>query len=331
MHLKVQMLGGGPAGTPCQSYNLPCLHLLSCLHQVLALVAVKGGQPIGMADDDAVSIAAIGTAARHHTSEGGTDIIVGFGLQVHSRVAAAPTIRTNHLASRQWIGPFARFQCREVEPHDITFLKGVGIGILHAIVVGQILALSTHVDAESFLLDNHALGTQIVRTHVDQNLRVHPAAIHHDGEKTEHTVVLSAHNGDGLSGLHLVAHLHQVLGVMSVDRLKAVVMSYHDHMAKLRMVARDAHHTSKHGFHGVALGRYDFYIVAVVHHRGLSHGQGKRIFLVGQTVEVDGEHIRTLKQVFCLYTDLLLFQRRKLLLRHSISACRKASCHDNNP
>ena len=72
MHLKVQMLGGGPAGTPCQSYNLPCLHLLSCLHQVLALVAVKGGQPIGMADDNAVSIAAIGTAARHHTSEGGT-------------------------------------------------------------------------------------------------------------------------------------------------------------------------------------------------------------------------------------------------------------------
>ena len=64
--------------------------------------------------------------------------------------------------------------------------------------------------------------------HLKDDGRGDAAAIHHDGKVTERLQPLAADDGDGLSGLHLVTNMYEVLGVVAVDGLEAVVVADDD-------------------------------------------------------------------------------------------------------
>ena len=75
------------------------------------------------------------------------------------------------------------------------------------------------------LLALQHLLAQLVALGVYHGLRVYPSTVHHDGEEAIHPAVVASGYGYGLPGLDTCAHLHEVLGVVGVDGLKAVVVA----------------------------------------------------------------------------------------------------------
>ena len=81
--------------------------------------------------------------------------------------------------------------------------------------------------------------------------RIDPAAIDHDGEKTEGAAVISTDDGDGLSGFHALPYAYEVLCVVGIDGLEPVVVSDDDGVAVLLCALRQSNGTTEHGFHGI--------------------------------------------------------------------------------
>ena len=69
--LKVEMLCGGTPCAACESYHLTGLDVVAYLDKVFTLVAVERFEAEGVADDDAVAIAAIWAGAGHDPVESG--------------------------------------------------------------------------------------------------------------------------------------------------------------------------------------------------------------------------------------------------------------------
>ena len=98
--LKMQVFSGGTACAARQTDNLSGLYLLPGLHQILTLMTIERGQSVRVTDNDAIAVSTKGAAARDNTRKGSADIIVGFGLQVHTRVTTASAIGTDDFTSR---------------------------------------------------------------------------------------------------------------------------------------------------------------------------------------------------------------------------------------
>ena len=116
-YLKMKVLGGSTSSTSCKGYLLSAFHVVANLHEVLGIVAVKSFKAIGVTKDDAVAIAAIDLRHRHHTIKSSVDGVVGFRLQVYTRMrtSSACAIRTDDLGSRQGIAPLFIRDVSEVE------------------------------------------------------------------------------------------------------------------------------------------------------------------------------------------------------------------------
>ena len=56
---EVHMLGGGAARAASEADDLPGLHLLSHLHEILRLMAIEGDESVAVLNLDAVAIATV--------------------------------------------------------------------------------------------------------------------------------------------------------------------------------------------------------------------------------------------------------------------------------
>lgn len=98
-HLEVEMWCCGTSGLSRQSDYLSGFHLLPLFDEVARLVAVAGGEAVGVAYDDVVSVSEVGSRLCYHTVEGRKYLVVGLCLDVDTRMRtlAASSIRTDDM------------------------------------------------------------------------------------------------------------------------------------------------------------------------------------------------------------------------------------------
>lgn len=131
-----------------------------------------------------------------------------------------------------------------------------------------------HADAHprAFLLAKQCLPAQMMALEVDDCGRIDACSVHHDGEFAVCATILFTHDGYGLSGFHALSHLHEVLCVVGIHRLKPVAVAYHHHIAHFVVLARESDGAFKHRLYGVAL-LCRYFDVAVFALLCLSHRQ----------------------------------------------------------
>ena len=123
---KVQVLGGGTSGAACESDGLSCPYPVALFAEVFGLVGIEGFQSVGMANDDGIAVGVMRTAEGDVTREGGTDGVVGEGLDVGTSVVTASAIRTDDFTARQGIGPVGAFGVLlEIDGELVLVGKGV--------------------------------------------------------------------------------------------------------------------------------------------------------------------------------------------------------------
>ena len=105
--LEMQMLCCSTACTTRQRNDVTSLYPITYLYQILGVMAIIGLQTITMQYTYQVAIACILGREDHFTIESRTNLIVGLGLQVYTRVTSTSTasIRADDLGSRQGIAP----------------------------------------------------------------------------------------------------------------------------------------------------------------------------------------------------------------------------------
>ena len=91
-HFEMQMGRCGATRLAHEGYHLPRLDMIALLYQILGIVGITGLQAVGMLDADVVAIAVIDIGEDDLAFERGIDIVVGFGLQVDTRVGASATL-----------------------------------------------------------------------------------------------------------------------------------------------------------------------------------------------------------------------------------------------
>ena len=148
--------------------------------------------------------------------------------------------------------------------------------------------------------------------HVDHCRRIDTRTVHHNREVAVELAVLVSDDGNSLSGAHISAHFHKVLGIVAIYGFKSVAVAYYDNVAHLRMLSREAHCSVKHRLHRIAvLGLYLHRVVLA--YSGLANGQRKRVFRCLQQTEIDVEGIRTAEKSRCGNANLLLFGSSELM------------------
>ena len=293
----MEMLCGGPASAARKTDYLACLHLIPLLHHVLTLMAIERFQAVGMLDADAVAIAVVRSRGNHLAIEGGINLVVRLGLQIHTRVTAGTSVWTDDTGIRQWICPCLLLYLLQIEQEGVgdgkrvVHLVGVeGHGVIATaaprflicflivsiilIVLGNGGILATnHLDADAvaLLAELHGLSAELMALQFDDGFRVDARTVHHDGEIAIGLSLSGAHDGDGLSGIYRLSHLHQVLGIVGIHGFQTVVMADHDHVAHRFGLARETHITIKHRLHCIALGSRDAHHAVAIDKASLAH------------------------------------------------------------
>ena len=253
-HLEMEMLGSGSAGAARKTDYLSCFHLIPLLHHILALMAIERFQTVGMLDADTVAIAVVRSRGNHLAIEGGINLVVRLGLQIHTRVTAGTSVWTDDTGIRQWICPCLLLYLLQIEQEGVSDGKRVvhlvGVeshGVIATaasqflicflivsiilIVLGNGGILATYhrdIDAAAYLAELHGPSAELMALQFDDGFRVDACTIHHDGEIAVGFTLLGTHDGDGLSGIHMLSHLHQVLGIVGIHGFQTIVVTDDD-------------------------------------------------------------------------------------------------------
>ena len=83
-YFEMQVLGCGTSGTPCQTYNLSCLNLLTLLNVIAGLVTITCREPVGMAYYDIIAISEIWSRLSNNTVESRKYFVVRTSFDVYS-------------------------------------------------------------------------------------------------------------------------------------------------------------------------------------------------------------------------------------------------------
>ena len=157
--------------------------------------------------------------------------------------------------------------------------------------------------------------------------RIDASAVHHYGKGAVIVLPDAAHDGDGLSCLHTVAHLNEVLRIVTIDSLQTVVMAYDDDVSLFGMLVRQTHHTGKHRLHGIALLGGNLHLGVILHYESLAHRQREGIIVGRKLREVYLEGIAAVEQSRSGNADLLLFGGSKLMILCPHGIC-KGKCYE---
>ena len=149
---------------------------------------------------------------------------------------------------------------------------------------------------------------------LDDGLRIDARTVHHDGEIAIGLSVSGTHDGDGLSGIHMLSHLYQVLGIVGIHGFQTVVVTDYDHVAHRLSLAREAHITVKHRLHCIALGSRDVHHAVAIDKASLAHRKRERIFLGTEYLKVNIEGLTLGKETWRCDVHLLLLGGSKLIL-----------------
>ena len=145
---------------------------------------------------------------------------------------------------------------------------------------------------------------------VEQRFRIDPSTVDKDGHKSSRLAVFRTYNGNGLAGLHPIAHLHKILGIPAIDRLQAIVVPDDDSIA-IAGRKRQTYSTAEHGFHGITFCRGNVQILTV-YDFCITNRQGKEIVVLAQRREIDAEGIAAGKEIWRWDEDLLLLGLGKM-------------------
>ena len=150
--------------------------------------------------------------------------------------------------------------------------------------------------------------------HFQDGLRVDTSTIHHDRELTISLIVLGSYDGDGLSCLHTLPHLHEVLGIVGIDGFQSIVMTDDDNIALALCLARQTHMTIKHRLDSISLGSLYLEHTIARQQGCLTYRKWEGIFLTSEYLEIDIESLVTVEKSRRSDTDLLLLGRGKKIL-----------------
>ena len=150
--------------------------------------------------------------------------------------------------------------------------------------------------------------------HFQDSLRIDTSTIHHDRELTVSLIVLGSYDGNGLSCLHTLPHLHKVLGIVGIDGFQSIIMTDDDNIALALCLARQTHMTIKHRLDSIPLGSLYLEHTIARQQGCLTYRKWKGIFLTSEYLEIDIESLATVEKSRRSDTDLLLFGRGKKIL-----------------
>ena len=330
------MLGSCASRSACQANHLPCFHLITHLDKVLRLVAVESLKAIAMLDAYAVPIACKGATFDDNAVKCCDYSVVGLGLNVYTRVTTWASKGADDMTSRQRICPAFFLNIGEIEFESVGIFKWIFRVYVFVFAfllapVGIIGALHGYVDKASVLCTQQSFLAEFVALQFDNDFRSDASAIHHNGKFTVGFPSFTAHNGYRLPGIDLLSHLHEVLGVVSIDGFEAIVVAYDDDISIAVDITREANSAGKHGFYGITFFGLDFQSLSIVDDFRLSNGQRKGVIVGFQGAEINADCVRMGEESWRRNADLLLFGRRKCIFRRCIGRCDKGqkNCRSN--
>ena len=161
----MEMRRSGTTRLSSERNLLSCLNAVAHLHEIFLIVAIERFQTVGVADDDAITVARIGLRHLHHTVEGSEDIVSRLRLQVHTRMpsSASTPVVTDNLCPRQRITPLGSIEHTKVNGKLVGSTEGVDLtrrGALSKILLivqPRIGINHGEADIESFTLEYDCL------------------------------------------------------------------------------------------------------------------------------------------------------------------------------
>ena len=178
---------------------------------------------------------------------------------------------------------------------------------------GILAAYHRDVDAAACLAELHGLSAELMTLQFDDGFRVDACTIHHDGEFAVGLTLLGTHDGDGLSGIHMLSHLHQVLGIVGIHGFQTIVVTDDDDITHRLGFARESHITIKHRLDGVALRGFDAHHAIAIGKASLAHRKREGIFLGTEYLKVNIEGLTLGKEAWRCDAHLLLLGGSKLI------------------
>ena len=90
-----------------QRYDLTSLDLITYLYHILGVMAIVGFHSVGMADTHQIAVARKASGKHDLAIKSRTNLVVGLGLQVHTRMAASSpsSVVADDLGSRKREAP----------------------------------------------------------------------------------------------------------------------------------------------------------------------------------------------------------------------------------
>ena len=127
-------------------------------------------------------------------------------------VAAIVAVGADDMCARQGIRPLCGLHVGKIPLDSISVGEGISLEVCHVVAN----AVGLHLDAMSVASEGDGLLVQLVSVYLKDDGGIDAASVHHDGEVAERLQPFTADDGDGLSGLHLVTNMYEVLGVVGV-------------------------------------------------------------------------------------------------------------------
>ena len=119
----MHMLRSGTTGTSRQSDRLSGFYGIAALDEVLEVMAIKGFQSVGMADDNQVSIRIIRFRHTDYAIESSTNRIFRARFDICARMSPTSSVGRDYFATGQWKGIFMFLQRIQMQVEMVTFSK----------------------------------------------------------------------------------------------------------------------------------------------------------------------------------------------------------------